>query len=275
LAFEFCNEHYLRQTRLTDIHAHQASLIVNSASVPLPHPHASRRADALARIVTEWSSNPATNSVSSNDRFVVNIHTEIDTLKANGSGAESELEGGENVSAETSRRLACDCSVINWLDHKGSTIIGAEPLAVSRKTRAVPPAMRRALQRRDRGCRFPGCSASRFVDAHHIHHWADGGETHINNLVLLCRHHHRLVHEGGFGLLRNAGGEIQFTNPNGKYIPQHQQTRFSGSVSSLTQDNEELGIEITPRTSIPDWQAEAMDSSIVVHNLLLRDQMNN
>ena len=64
----------------------------------------------------------------------------------------------------------------------------------------MSPAIRRVLQRRDGGCRFPGCSATRFVDAHHIHHWADGGETHLGNLVLLCRHHHRLVHEGGFGL---------------------------------------------------------------------------
>jgi hypothetical protein len=239
-----------------------------------PHPLSSRRADALSRITAEWSNNPNVSSVSSNDRFVINLHTDIETLRADGTGAESELVGCENVSAETSRRLACDCSVINWLDHKGSAILGAEPLAVSHKTRTVPPAMRRALQRRDRGCRFPGCSCTRFVDAHHIHHWADGGETHINNLVLLCRHHHRLVHEGGFGLLRNADGEIRFTNPEGSYIPQSAEMRFSGSVSTLTRENEELGIDITPKTSIPDWQGESMNSSIVVHNLTLRDSLN-
>jgi len=188
---------------------------------------------------------------------------------------ETLFEEQKNVSAETSRRLACDCSVINWLDHKGNSIAGVEALAVSRKTRTVPPALRRALQRRDRGCRFPGCRCSRFVDAHHIHHWADGGETHINNLVLLCRHHHRLVHEGGFGLMRSLDGDIQFTTPKGKPIPESGEKRFSGSVSSLTLENEELGIAISPQTSIPDWWGESMDSSIVVHNLTLRDQMKH
>jgi len=238
-----------------------------------PHPLASRRADALARIVAEWSTNPNATSVSSNDRFVVNLHTDIATLRADGTGAESELEGCENVSAETSRRLACDCSVINWLDHKGNSIAGAEPLAVSRKTRTVPPALRRALQRRDRGCRFPGCICTRFVDAHHIHHWADGGETHINNLVLLCRHHHRLVHEGGFGLMRSLDGDIQFTTPEGKPIPESAEKRFSGSAFELISANEALCIDISPNTGIPDWWGESMDSSIVVHNLSLRERL--
>lgn len=240
-----------------------------------PHPVASRRADALARIATEWSTNPSGKSISNNDRFVINLHTDIETLRANGTGAESELEGSENVSAETSRRLACDGSVINWLDHKGNPVTGAAPLSVGRKTRTVPPPLRRALQRRDRGCRFPGCSCTRFVDAHHIHHWADGGETHINNLVLLCRHHHRLVHEGGFGLRRSAEGEILFTNPEGMQIPQSAEKRFSGNVFSLTQENEELGLAITPETPIPNWWGESMDSSIVVHNLMLRDRIDN
>lgn len=238
-----------------------------------PMPIHSHRTDALARIAAEWSSNPVSTPLSGNDRFVINIHTDIETLRADGSGAESELEGSENVSAETSRRLACDCSVINWLDHKGCAITGAEPLSVGRKTRTVPPALRRALQRRDRGCRFPGCSCSRFVDAHHIHHWADGGETHIDNLVLLCRHHHRLVHEGGFGLKRSADGEVRFTTPNGKRIPASAEKRFSGSASELISANEAQGLAITPDTAIPVWWGESMDSSIVVHNLLLRETM--
>ncbi len=240
-----------------------------------PHPFASRRADALVRIAAEWAAHSPSVQLSNNDRFVINLHTDFETLRADGKGAESELEGSENVSAETSRRLACDCGVINWLDHMGVAIIGAEPLAVSRKTRTVPPAMRRALQRRDRGCRFPGCSCTRFVDAHHIRHWADGGETHISNLVLLCRHHHRLVHEGGFGLQRSAEGDIEFANPDGKRIPQSAEKRFSGSVFSLTEENEELGIAIAPETPIPNWWGESMDSSIVVHNLTIRDRMDN
>ncbi|MGH6820789.1 MAG: DUF222 domain-containing protein, partial [Methylocella sp.] len=166
-----------------------------------PEAICSRRADALVRIAETCrpgspglSLEPGT-GCSSGERFVVNIHTQIETLKADGCGAESELEDGGNVPAETSRRLACDAGVVHWLDRHGNSPHGAEALSVGRKTRTVPPAIRRALQRRDGGCRFPGCTCSRFVDAHHIHHWADGGATHINNLVLLCRHHHRLVHE--------------------------------------------------------------------------------
>ncbi len=172
-----------------------------------PHPIATRRADALARMAEGWLSG---SGCSNGDRFVVNVHTDMETLKAEGSGAEAELEEDGKVSAETSRRLSCDAGVIHWLERQGDPLSGAEPLSVGRKTRTVPPAIRRALQRRDRGCRFPGCTCTRYVDAHHIHHWADGGATHIDNLVLLCRHHHRLVHEGGFGLNRIALRRVPF-----------------------------------------------------------------
>jgi hypothetical protein len=83
--------------------------------------------------------------------------------------------------------------------------------------------MQRALRSRDQGCRFPGCNHERFVDAHHIRHWANGGETSLDNLVLLCRHHHRLVHEGGFGVKRSADGVLRFTRPDGHAIVEHPQ----------------------------------------------------
>jgi hypothetical protein len=102
--------------------------------------------------------------------------------------------GAVDVSAETSRRISCDASVV--LMRYGSD--GAV-LDVGRKTRTVPPSIRRALQARDRSCRFPGCTARR-CDAHHVEHWMDGGATSLDNLVHLCRRHHRAVHEGGFDL---------------------------------------------------------------------------
>jgi len=77
----------------------------------------------------------------------------------------------------------------------------------------------RALDARDQGCRFPGCGSRRWVDAHHIHHWASGGRTSLDNLVLLCRHHHRLVHEGGYSVRRTAAGELEFRRPDGRVIP--------------------------------------------------------
>jgi hypothetical protein len=83
----------------------------------------------------------------------------------------------------------------------------------------VPPAIRRALRLRDRGCRFPGCTHTRHVDAHHVRHWADGGETKLSNLVELCGSHHRLLHEGGYGLRVTDDGALVFTRPDGERIP--------------------------------------------------------
>ena len=156
--------------------------------------------------------------------------------------------------------------MVHWLEtHKG------EPLSIGRKSRTVPPAIRRALQRRDGGCRFPGCSCRRFVDAHHITHWADGGETSMNNLVLLCRRHHRLVHEGGFTVEMLSCGEVHFTHPDGKTIPANGQTRFRGNVLQLMTDHAEAGIEITPETPIPAWTGERMDDDLAVMGLLQRE----
>lgn len=127
-------------------------------TVERPVPIASRRADALARLAEAGLSGGTTES-STGDRYLVHIHTDTETLKADGQGAESQLEGGANVSAETSRRIACDAGLVHWKEGKS--------LNIGRKSRTVPPSIQRALRRRDGGCRFPGCTARRFVDAHH------------------------------------------------------------------------------------------------------------
>ena len=120
------------------------------------------------------------------------------------------------------------------------------------------------LKRRDGGCRFPGCTSSRFVDAHHINHWADGGETSMNNLVLLCRRHHRLVHEEGFGVRVRVDGEIYFTDPQGRYLPRTGDTRFRGNVFALTAQNSRLGLQITSETGECQWAGERMDDDLAV-----------
>jgi hypothetical protein len=228
----------------------------------LPYAFASRLCDALER-VAEGFLTEAKSESSGGDRYLVNIHTDIETLKEDGTGAESEIEDRGHVSAETSRRMACDCSVVHWHDSNEG-----EPLSVGRKTRSIPPAIRRALKRRDGGCRFPGCSCSRFVDAHHIQHWVDGGETSMANLVLLCRRHHRLVHEEGFGLNRGTDGTINFSLPDGTVIPPGPDTRFSGNVVALRIRNKEKGLNITPDTLIPMWCGEKMDHQMAVLGLL-------
>jgi hypothetical protein len=178
----------------------------------------------------------------------------VDVLQASGEGAESECEDCGHVTAETSRRLACDASVVHWREDAGG-----EPLNIGRKARTIPPAIRRALQRRDGGCRFPGCSCSRFVDAHHIVHWADGGETSMDNLVLLCRRHHRLVHEGGFGVHCGAGQEIWFSYPTGDTLPASADGRYRGNSAVIRVQNRNNGLDIGPRTLPPRWGGEVMD----------------
>ena len=94
-----------------------------------------------------------------------------------------------------------------------------EPLNIGRKTRTVPTAIKRALRARDKGCRFPGCHHTRFVDAHHIERWSNGGETSLDNLMLLCSQHHKLIHEGGFTIERDYQNQWFFKRPDGRAVP--------------------------------------------------------
>jgi hypothetical protein len=229
---------------------------------PKDTPIATRRADALERVAEGYLANDESTHTGG-DRCTLHVHTKLDTLKADGEGAEAELATGGNVSAETSRRLACDSGVVHWRESTDGTA-----LDVGRRTRSIPPALRRALERRDQGCRFPGCTAHRFVDAHHIHHWADGGETKLDNLVLLCRHHHRHVHEAGYTVTMNEAGLPEFTDPNSEPIPTGPDTRFRGNVVALSNRNTTEGLNITPETSVPIWYGNSMDESLAVAGLL-------
>src|SRR5690606_25001938 len=118
------------------------------------------------------------------DHYQVTVHVDETALRG---GA-----GRAGLPIETVRRIVCDSSLIVLVENREGDRLG-----VSRKTRVVTTAIRRALWARDKGCRFPGCGRTRYVDAHHIEHWANGGETSLENLMLLCSKHHTLVHEGG------------------------------------------------------------------------------
>ncbi|HZD54003.1 MAG TPA: HNH endonuclease, partial [Woeseiaceae bacterium] len=113
------------------------------------------------------------------------------------------------------RRLACDSELIVLVEDGHG-----EPLNVGRKTRVVPAALKRALWARDKGCRFPGCGRRRFVDAHHVRHWANGGETSLGNLLLLCNAHHSLVHEGGLTIEKDYRDRWFFRRPDGRAVPE-------------------------------------------------------
>jgi hypothetical protein len=149
---------------------------------------------------------------SGGERHQLVVHVEEAALNSSDEGA-CALEDGPAVAAETARRLACDGSLVEIRERDG------EPLSVGRKRRTIPPAMRRALQTRDRGCRFPGCENRRFLDAHHVQHWAAGGETKLTNLVLLCGRHHRFLHEGGYSIVELGDGSHAFRDPWGGPLP--------------------------------------------------------
>jgi hypothetical protein len=172
---------------------------------------AQRRADALG-LLAESALAADLDPGTAGDRYQVVLHVDGTALqtRAAEAGGQAVLEGsGVRVSAETSQRLACDAAVVAITEGPEGAV-----LDVGRKTRTIPPAIRRALSARDQQCRFPGCT-SRRCDAHHIEHWADGGSTRLDNLLLLCRRHHRMVHEDGGPSRRRAQTAVWRSNDRG------------------------------------------------------------
>ena len=169
-------------------------------------------------------------------------------------------DGGIHVSAETARRLACDAATVE-MRHG----VNGEILDVGRRTRTISPALRRALASRDGHCRFPGCQ-NRRTDAHHVRHWADGGETALENLVLLCRRHHRAVHEEGFRITLDAAGDVHFTRPDGRPFPQAAPPPLwtGAALAPVNERLEQEGIEIDAHTATPAWKGERVDMNWAV-----------
>ena len=226
------------------------------------------RADAFEHILGRFLAGKGSGSAAGAHELVVHIAHDALCDVSESSGA--SFENGGPVAVETARRLGCDGALVGVVEgDKG------EPLAVGRRTRAVPPAIRRALRVRDGGCRFPGCDRSRYTHAHHIRHWADGGETSLDNLVTLCSQHHRLVHEGGYGV-RVRDGEIRFTRPDGREIPpagRPHQGCFRGNTSDadgaqrLAAANAARGVSVDARTACCGWGGERMDYDIAIDAL--------
>jgi hypothetical protein len=203
------------------------------------------------------------------------VHVDAPVLNGSGTGCEgteaaSPLPGhgllaelGIGVSAETSRRLTCDSDLVP-MSHDGQ----GKVLDVGRKRRTVPPALRRALEYRDRGCRYPACEG-RYTDAHHVRHWANGGETKLDNLVLLCRHHHRAVHEGGVSIELCEGGEVTFRKPSGEEIPAVPvlPPAPADPVDALVRRHGRKGIYPDPWTPTPHWHGEIFDYSLAIDGL--------
>jgi hypothetical protein len=218
-----------------------------------------RRVEALAVIAESFlASGPQ--ELNGGDRQQIVVHVDAQTLKHDHAGR-CELEQGSAIAAETARRLSCDASLIAIVENERG-----EPLNVGRKTRTIPPAIRRALNSRDKSCRFPGCTFTRFVDGHHVKHWAHGGETKLPNLVTLCRFHHRLVHEGQVVIQTLDDGAFRFVRPDGK--------SFDSPIPGATEWKELVAVHqteqlrITPNTAITGWTGEVLDYGVTVNWLM-------
>ena len=210
-----------------------------------------RRADALAWMAERLFESGDAPALAP-DRHEIVVHVEAEVL-ADGRAGRCEIEHRTAIAAETARRLCCDAGIVPVVDGANG-----EPLSVGRRTRSIPPAVRRALSNRDRGCRFPGCTATYRLHGHHVKHWANGGETSLDNLILLCPTHHRLVHEGGFDVQRLDDGAFRFVNPHGLAIrpPRRQAT---STPDTIIVQNESLGIAIDCETATAHWHGERID----------------
>jgi len=133
-------------------------------------------------------------------------------------------------------------------------------LEVGARTRTIPPALRRALHHRDRGCRFPGCGLG-FGQGHHVRHWAQGGPTTLSNLVLLCRRHHRAVHEEGYAVARQPDGALRFRRPDGRPLPEVPPPAAvpADPVQALRAHHHAQGLRLHARTACPGWLGERLD----------------
>src|SRR6266851_346226 len=213
-----------------------------------------QRADALA-LLAETALHHGLDPGTPGERYQVVVNIDAPVLADPEEPGQSVLEGGTHVSAETSQRLACDASrVVMRHDDKGRLVeIGA-------RTRTIPPALRRALHHRDQGCRFPGCGL-RFTQGHHLRYRAHGGPTTLSNLALLCRRHHRAVHEEGYQVVRLPDGALQFRRPDGRPLPDVPLPAAvpEDAIKVLRARHDAQGLHVNARTACAGWLGERLN----------------
>jgi 5-methylcytosine-specific restriction endonuclease McrA len=215
---------------------------------------AQRQADALA-LLAETALHQGLDPGAPGERYQVVVHVDAPALAEPDQPGQSVLEDGARVSAETSRRLACDASrVVMRHDDAGRL------LEIGARTRTIPPALRRALHHRDGSCRFPGCGVSN-GQGHHLRHWAHGGPTTLSNLALLCRRHHRAVHEEGYQVARGPDGTLRFQRPDGRPLPEVPPPAAvpADPVEALRRCHNSQGLRLDARTACAGWLGERLD----------------
>ena len=250
--------------------AHQVETVRERTDDPI----SARRADALVHMLQHFVGCESIECDSAADRYQVVVHIDQSLLSERHDERPTdrltsqccEIENGPQLAVDTARRLGCDGALVGLVQNASG-----EPLDIGRRSRAISPALKRALKARDGGCRFPGCTHRHFTQGHHVKHWADGGETKLSNLITLCTFHHRLVHEGGFGLTATDDGVFVFTRPDGRRIAATGSLDRDLGQRSLFDLNRERGLDIDPQTSRCRWQGETMDYGLATEYLYAAD----
>jgi len=167
-----------------------------------------QQADALVAVAKAYldGGHGGEGGASTADHYQVVVHADAKSLRGG--------TGRSDLPIDAVKRLLCDCSLVTVVEDGNG-----QPLDVGRKQRTVSTPLRRALYARDRGCTFPGCHRKRYLDGHHLEHWINGGETNPDNMTLLCTHHHKLLHEGGFSVVKEIDETLRFITADGRTIP--------------------------------------------------------
>ena len=229
--------------------AHESSILANK--------HVTRRrSDALVLMAEAFLRDTKVAS-HTDDRYQVVVHVDSKALSkevfdSSDGKPDCYIEQQVAVPVETARRLSCSCKIVTALTQDGL------PLNIGRSSRAIPTGIKRAMTIRDSACCFPGCDCHTHLDAHHIEHWADGGETSLDNLMQLCHYHHTLMHEGGFSVARVAG-ELVFKMPDGSDLSQSPRLKTSDRILPLQAGD------------IWQWCGDSMDYSVALTGLARAD----
>ena len=243
----------LKEAEPETIEQENASAGVCSGIKSASSVHQHRSADALVMIANH-SLHTNTANTNTSDRYQVVVHVDSQVLSGESitkptSEPDCYIEKQVALPVESARRLSCSCKIVSAITD------GSEPLNIGRSTRAISTPIRRALAIRDGRCQFPGCDCNRHLDAHHIVHWSNGGETSLDNLIEVCHYHHVRLHEGGFSVRRMETGELRFYKPDGTVLSS--QPNLVKSKTILDDSTEKLW----------SWNGDSMDYDIATYCL--------
>lgn len=257
-----------------------------------------RRADALIAIAEHYLANPDLESLKGAERCQLIMHVRAGAGHKTGTPIDTDLGvslDGRWLIPNAAKRMACDAGLLVVAEDEVGNVLN-----IGRRSRIIPPAMSRALEIRDGGCQFPGCCEHNYVEGHHIKHWADGGDTKLDNLVTLCRYHHRELHKGSFYLcLKPEAVQSADSKPErfverlcfskvDRYFdaPFNRSEDFSNNQSVIAAnpakftcaccDSTELGKNIPrliynaidKKTAVTKWAGESMDLGMAIDGLL-------